>query len=132
MPTLYLAGPINARSDLDCHGWRNDATARLQDHYTIRSPMARDYRGVEALHAPEIVEGDLADLAASDVVLVNAALGPSWGTGMEVREAYRTGKHVVAVVGWLSVSPWLAYHTHARFPALADACVYLNARAAHV
>lgn len=110
MPTLYLAGPINGCTDAEALDWRHRATAALAPSFTIRSPMARDYRGDEYRQMNAIVDGDKADIDASDVMLVNAER-PSWGTAMEVHYAHSRDKHVVAVVPSGPVSPWLRYHT---------------------
>lgn len=116
MPTIYLAGPINGRTDAEARDWRDAATAALADEYTtVLNPMRRDYRGREGtLFLPELaelVEQDKADIRASDVVFVNAEF-PSWGTAMEVLYAYEQSKRVVAFCGAAvsTASPWLRYH----------------------
>lgn len=108
MPTVYLAGPINDCTDAEAMDWRTEATASLAGEYRVLDPMRRDYRGREAEHVTELVEGDKADIRASDVVLVNADR-PTWGTAMEVQYAHDQGKRVVAFCAG-SVSPWLRYH----------------------
>jgi nucleoside 2-deoxyribosyltransferase len=122
---VYLAGPINGQTDAQCKVWREQAAARLEAAgLTALSPLARDYRGVEAQHVTEIVEGDLADLATCDAVLVDA-WRPSWGTAMEIREAHRLGKRVFAFVGRTRpLSPWLSYHATC-FPDMHDAITAL-------
>ena len=115
MLTVYLAGPINGCSDEQANGWRRAAKAWLQGRAHVLDPMARDYRGVETANVNAIVEGDLADIRASDVLLVKVTY-PSWGTAMEIAYARMAGKRVVAFGfgaperGPEIHSPWLAYH----------------------
>lgn len=129
--TVYLCGGINGLSDADCRDWREFAKAHLQTG--ILDPMRRDYRGVEDQHWDDIVRGDLEDIDASDVVLVNATR-PSWGTAMEVFYAHSKDKMVVAWVGHdgvsRGVSPWLRYHSDAILLSLEDAIEAINAHAA--
>jgi hypothetical protein len=78
---VYLCGGINGLSDDRCRTWREYAKERLECE-TI-DPMRRDYRGIEDQNVAAIIDGDKADIDASDVLLVNATQ-PSWGTAMEV------------------------------------------------
>jgi nucleoside 2-deoxyribosyltransferase len=107
--TVYLCGGINGLSDAEANGWRVEATARLSAAFDVLDPMARDYRGKEAENVRAIVDGDLADIAAADVILVRADR-PSWGTAMEVYHAFAAGKTVVAFGAGPRPSPWLAAH----------------------
>lgn len=127
-PGLYLCGGINGLPDDEAKHWRAVATAGLSKHYRVLDPMARDYRGKEAENVAAIVDGDLADIAAADVLLVRADR-PSWGTAMEVFHAFRTGKHVVLFGVPDPCSPWLMSHSHARFPRLNGALWHLTERA---
>lgn len=111
MKTLYLCGGINGLSDVDAKGWREQATAALTERFAVRDPMARDYRRREAENVDAIVDGDLADIRACDVLLVNASR-PSWGTAMEVYFAHSVGRYVVAFGAGPSPSPWLVRHSH--------------------
>ena len=123
---VYLAGPVNGKTDDECFGWRDEATRLLAElGHEVLSPMARDYRGQEAANVEPIVHGDLDDINAADAVLVWAET-PSWGTAMEVRYACaEAGKTVVAVVPeGARVSPWLMYHA-AIFHTLEDAIGHL-------
>lgn len=119
LPTIYLAGPINGCTDAEAMAWRTEATASLAGAYRVLNPMRRDYRGREAENAAAIVEGDLADIRAADVILVNASR-PSWGTAMELVYARQAGKWIVAF-GTAAPSPWLAYHADVLVPTLTDA-----------
>jgi nucleoside 2-deoxyribosyltransferase len=123
--TTYLCGGINGLSDTDCRDWRTAAKALL-DGETL-DPMRRDYRGREDDSVREIVEGDIADIRASDVVLVNA-IRPSWGTAMEVFFAHSIGKPVIAWSGDARISPWLRYHCVEIHPALGAAVDAVNRR----
>lgn len=123
---VYLCGPINGCSDGEALQWRSEAEARLSPFYEVLDPMVRDYRGVEVGNEAAIVEGDKADIDASDAVLVNARR-PSWGTAMEVLYAHERGKRVVAFVGHERASPWLKYHCQYVSPDMADCIVALTA-----
>ena len=108
MTAVYLCGPINGCSDDEANGWRNQARRLLHGHELI-DPMGRDYRGKEAENVEDIVDGDIADIEASEVVVAYCAR-PSWGTAMEIHAAHSMGIPVIAVVPDGPVSPWLAYH----------------------
>ncbi len=123
MKTVYLCGGINGLSDDAAKGWRGFATDSLADKFTILDPMARDYRGKEDANVAAIVKGDLADIVASDVLLVSAEK-PSWGTAMEVFFAASIKRPVVAVVPG-SVSPWLRHHA-TIFQSMPDAISYIR------
>lgn len=113
--SVYLAGPIHGKSDLECKAWRNHARSLLEDsgHFVV-DPMDRDYRGRENENAERLVADDKAWIEQCDVVLVNAS-EPSWGTAMEVMYAISFGKRVVAFTNSQSISPWLRCHAHAIF-----------------
>lgn len=131
MTTVYLAGPINGCNDDEAHGWRQDFVASLP-RLTFLDPMRRDYRGVEDQFAAQIVEADLADIDASDVVLAYC-WQPSWGTAMEILYARTQRKTVIAVVpDGQNVSPWLRHYTIAVLPTLAAAQEWLGSWAARV
>ncbi len=112
---VYLCGGINGLTDDEATTWRERVKAQLGAERCV-DPMRRDYRGREDGHAAEIVNGDLEDISACDVVLANC-VRPSWGTAMEIFHAARwcpTVKTIIAVVpAGQPVSPWLRYHTSA-------------------
>lgn len=122
MKTIYLCGGINKLSDSEATDWREAAKARLSSNYTFLDPMRRDYRGRELECVDEIVDGDMADIIKSDILLVNA-VRPSWGTGMEVFYAaalrengfLSTVAHgprmIVTVCPLDQPSPWLIRHS---------------------
>ncbi len=107
---VYLAGPINGRSDDDCKTWRDYVKQKLP---LTLDPLRRDYRGreLEPGIAEQIVEEDIQDIFQSDVVLVYFDK-PSVGTSMEIRIAKEEfGKKVVLVnKSDAPLSPWLTYH----------------------
>lgn len=119
---VYLCGPINGRSDVDCNDWRTSAKSLLGCE--TLDPMVRDYRGreLEPGIAKEIVENDLLDIATADALLVMFDK-PSVGTSMEIRVAWQEGKaiHIVNASG-KPPSPWLLYHATAIHPDLPSAC----------
>jgi hypothetical protein len=117
---VYLCGGINGLSDADAMNWREQAKQFLVGLETL-DPMRRDYRGVEDQNVKEIVWGDLRDIADSRFVLAMCTR-PSWGTAMEIFHAYNTGRAVYLVVPSGPISPWLQYHSHARFTSLRQAC----------
>lgn len=125
MKTVYLAGSINGQDDSECRAWRESAKAALSGHYRCLDPMRRDYRGREHDHARKIVEGDIYDINAADIVLAKCD-APSWGTAMEIRIAFDAHKSILVVADRATASPWLRYHATAMFPSLLDAIQYLN------
>lgn len=127
---VYLCGAIFGKRDDECVVWRRMAREALEaaGHHAI-DPMDRDYRGREDSEHVRIVLDDIADIRASDALLVMART-PSWGTAMEVREGFALGKVVVSVVDEGRVSPWLRYHSHRLCYTLSgaiDAIVHWNA-----
>lgn len=122
MRSVYLCGPINGKSDAECNDWRSKARHLLGGSFVVVDPMARDFRGKEDMNVEQIVLGDIADIDAADFLLVRAD-SPSWGTAMEVRHAFVTGKKIVAFTEADRISPWLRYHTHAIYESLPRACM---------
>lgn len=119
---VYLCGPINGCSDAEAKDWREHVKGRYTQHGYL-DPMARDFRGHE--NDPgidvEIVEGDLEDIANSDVLLVSYDK-PSVGTSMEIVYAKQQGKLIIVVARpETAISPWLRYHAHAIVPSYAEA-----------
>ena len=114
MKTVYLCGGINGLTDDQCSSWRDMTKKELSGLYEFRDPMRRDYRGKEDQCVDEIYNGDIADVALSDYILVNATR-PSWGTAMEVVYARIFGKYIYCVSGGSKISPWLRWHSDAIF-----------------
>lgn len=126
---VYLCGGINGLSDSDCKDWRQMAQENLTQ--PTLDPMRRDYRGKEDYNVEAIVQGDLDDIAVSDVILVNATR-PSWGTAMEIVYAYQLGKIIHAFAYPDKVSPWLRFHCTFIHPTHEVAIIKINMeKAAH-
>jgi nucleoside 2-deoxyribosyltransferase len=100
---VYLAGPPFA----DEYRRRASALLSAAGHEPV-DPMRRDFRGRTAGHEAEIVDGDLADIRASDVVLA-AFTAPDEGTAMEAWFARSIGTPVVAYTGGTPPHPWTVY-----------------------
>jgi len=100
---VYLAGPPFAEE------YRRRATALVTAAgWEPVDPMRRDFRGRTQGREREIVEGDLADIDASDAVLA-AFTAPDEGTAMEAWYAHRAGKRVVVYTGGTPAHPWTVY-----------------------
>lgn len=128
MTTVYLCGGINGLSDAQCKDWREVAKSILTPSgVATLDPMRRDFRGKEAESVREIVDGDLRDIALSDVVLVNASR-PSWGTAMEVVYAKKDHRPPViyAFGAGHTPSPWLVYHCRRLFVTVEEACEWIK------
>lgn len=121
MRTIYLCGAINGCTDSEATDWREKVKRELYGRYEFLDPMRRDYRGCEDENVNAIVRGDIADIEASDVLLV-AAGRPSWGTAMETWYAARLGSKRIEVVCSGRVSPWLRFCADRVHPSL-DAAI---------
>jgi hypothetical protein len=125
---IYLCGGINGLSDDQAVNWRQLSKSLLTG--ICLDPMSRDYRGKEDESVEEIYRGDLSDIIASDIILVNA-VRPSWGTAMEMVYAKMMGKYVVIVTPPnLPVSPWLRKHSDEIHHSFESACDSINGRGA--
>jgi hypothetical protein len=130
LPKLYLCGGINGLSDSACRDWRAAVKRELVGVYACLDPMRQDYRDREDANVDEIIAGDEADIDECDVLLATADRA-SWGTGMEIRDAFKwKKKHVVVVCGQDRISPWLRGNSHVLLPVLAMAVAYLKDYAA--
>jgi hypothetical protein len=128
LETVYLAGAINGCTDEQCKDWREYVKSSLEGLYNCLDPMRRDYRGKELESVNEIVEGDYQDINESDIILANAN-DPSWGTAMEIHEAWtKTGAEVFLICNKEKPSPWLIYHSDKIFKTLYDALDHLHER----
>ena len=121
---IYLCGPIHGKTDAECRDWRQQAIKRLSGHFWVLDPLFTDYRGHEEGNAQLIVNLDLSRIKDSDALIVNA-IGPGWGTAMETRDAFLSGRHVVAFGAPENPSPWLVAHTHQLVATLDDACDHI-------
>ena len=87
---VYLAGPPFAEE------FRRRAETLVREAgWEPVDPMRRDFRGRTEGNEREIVEGDLADIDACDVVLADFST-PDEGTAMEAWYAHSRGTPVVA------------------------------------
>lgn len=125
---IYLAGPIQGRSDADCNGWRASARDAFEaSGITVKDPMVRDGRGKPMTKevASEIVEGDKRDIDECDAVLVRYDR-PSVGTSMEILYAWERKKTVIIVnASGAEPSYWHIYHSEAIFTDLGEAIDHL-------
>jgi hypothetical protein len=122
---VYLCGGIHGLSDQEANGWRQRAAALLGG-VSVLDPMRRDYRAVKDENMDSFVQGDLREIAESDVLLVNA-VHPSWGTAMEIVYARILRLRIVAFLDpHTSVSPWLRYHCDAITFSLEEAIAWIN------
>lgn len=125
MSTIYLCGPINNRSDVDCKDWRDQAKLLLKE-FSILDPMRRDYRGDEQASSAEIIEKDKADVDSSDGLLVYFDQA-SFGTAMEIFYAYLGYKKIVAVnASGLPTSPWVTEHVDYVANGIEEGCEMLK------
>jgi nucleoside 2-deoxyribosyltransferase len=112
---VYLAGPPFANE----YRRRADALLRAAGHEPV-DPMRRDFRGRTEGNEAAIVEGDLADIRACDVVLA-AFTAPDEGTSMEAWFAHGEGKPVVVYTGGTKPHPWTTYVAASVHESLEDA-----------
>ncbi len=130
MTTIYLAGPINSCTDAECKDWRQAAKSYFEalsfdkgGEIKILDPMRRDYRGVEMQEGVrhKIVKGDKTDYRKADILLVYSPK-PSYGTAMEMFDAYEyLKKWVVVVNADVNPSPWLVEHCDYRVSTFEEA-----------
>jgi ribosomal protein S18 acetylase RimI-like enzyme len=112
---IYLAGPPGADE------YRSLAAELVRAGGGVPvDPFRRDFRGRTEGHEQEIVEGDLADIDASDAVLA-AFTEPDEGTAMEAWYARSRGKPVVAWTGNAWKHPWTVYVARSAHEQLEDA-----------
>ncbi|MDH4176055.1 MAG: nucleoside 2-deoxyribosyltransferase [Thermoleophilia bacterium] len=115
MKRVYLAGPPYAEE------YRRRATTLARNaNWEAVDPMRRDFRGRTSGHEREIVDGDLADIDASDAVLA-AFTHPDEGTAMEAWYAHRSAKPVIVYTGGSPPHPWVVYVATALHADLEDA-----------
>ena len=112
------------KTDEEMKGWREKFKCDAP-RCEYKDPTSRDYRFTHTSVLPYvIVKDDLADIAASDVVVVNAD-APSWGTAMEVVYARILHKVIVGFCGG-EQSPWLKHHCTVLKSNLKDAIEWVN------
>jgi len=130
--TVYLAGPIKDCTDTEANAWRHQVEEVLDRQYRFLNPMRRgDYRGVELSEAGvhKLVRGDIDDIWAADIVLANCWKA-TWGTAMEIKEAFDARKLAIVICPDEYPSPWLLYHSTEMVPSLGHAIDLLTRLAA--
>ena len=105
---IYLAGPINGKTDEECRAWREQMRTRFaKKNIMTVSPLWNDYRGVELENAEKLVNKDKDWIMTCDT-LVAFCEEPSFGTAMEIYFAWTLHKQIIVVSS--RESPWLHYH----------------------
>jgi len=128
MKTIYLCGPIMDELADGAREWRQTATARLSNQFTILDPMRRNFKDREVDSANEIVEFDLQDVREADILLVNYSKA-SIGTAMEVfYAAHDLGKFVVAFspFDFQNCNPWMVRFCTKILPTVERAIDYIQ------
>jgi len=128
MKTIYLCGPIMDESGGAAREWRQAATRALDPPFALLDPMRRNFKDREVDSANEIVEFDLQDIRAADLLLVNYNK-PSIGTAMEVfYAAHNLGKFVVAFspFAFQDCNPWMVRYCTKILPSLEQAADYIR------
>jgi nucleoside 2-deoxyribosyltransferase len=116
---VYLAGPPFA----DEYRRRASELVRARGLEPV-DPMRRDFRERTEGNEREIVDGDLADIDACDVVLA-AFTEPDEGTAMEAWYAHSRGTPVVAYTGGARAHPWTVFVAASVHERLEDAIAAL-------
>lgn len=120
---IYLCGPITHADAAEKHQWRDYIKAKCPQGYECLDPTRKPYTG----DAEAIIKADLADIAASEIVL-RFCEQLSDGSSMEQYAAFIGGKHVIVVIpnGTL-VSPWVRHFSHEQVATLEEAIDAINA-----
>jgi len=125
---IYLSGPIMDEHLGAAREWREAAKQILGDSFRILDPMRRKFVDRQVDSANEIVEFDLQDVRAADIVLVNYSKA-SIGTSMEVfYAAHDQGKFVITFspFSFQDCSPWIVRFSTKILPSLEEACHYIS------
>ena len=125
---IYLCGPIMDCEHADSKDWRTRAKERLAGRFILLDPMRRSFRDHEIDSSNEIVEFDLQDIRAADLLLVNYSKA-SVGTSMEVFYASQNlGKFVIAFspFEFKDCSPWMVRFCTKITPNLEAAIAYIE------
>jgi nucleoside 2-deoxyribosyltransferase len=103
---VYLAGPINGKSDAECREWRE--WFKRCDMFEWVDPMDRDIRGREddVELALATTNADLEEVESCDAIVANTSLGPGWGTASEMVWTWLAEKPVISICG-PNISPWV-------------------------
>ena len=125
---VYLSGPIMDEHAGQARAWRAAAKVQLGEAYKLLDPMRRMFVDREVDSANEIVEFDLQDVRAADIILVNYNK-PSIGTSMEVFYAsHHLGKFVIAFspFSFQECSPWMVRYCTKLLGSLEQAVAYIR------
>lgn len=125
---IYLSGPIMDAHPGTARAWREEAKKLLGGEFLLLDPMRRKFVDRQVDSANEIVEFDLQDVRAADIVLVNYSKA-SIGTSMEVfYAAHDQGKFVVSFspFSFEQCSPWIVRFSTKILPSLEEACAYIK------
>ncbi len=133
MPTsVYLSGPSNQPlvdpSLAISADWKAYAASKfIQSGITVANPLDLDISGfiknVDEFASNSTIKHSLALIDRADSLLANL-LQATESSPMEIFYAHRQGKQVV-VVGNEPFSPWVMFHSEARFGKLKEALDYL-------
>ena len=129
--SVYLSGPSGVVSDLAMPlttDWKSYATSMfLKSGITVANPIDLDFTGffenISDTSAMSAVKHSLQLIDKADCLLANLTQLTESVT-MEMVYAHRQGKQVV-VVGSEPFSPWVLFHSEARFQKLKEALSYL-------
>lgn len=134
---VYLSGPIGPVTFEEASGWRRDVTDRLQavGIQTI-DPMRGRQEGLswrEQFGTPQaLVRRDLADIDASDLVLIHIPTGVRGlvGTICEIWEASSCEKPTILVCDdpYYTNHPWILVACAQIFPTFDAAIEYIVKR----
>ena len=121
---VYLSGSIDGLSNEEKHAWREAFKSMYGAEYCL-DPTRRCGEGNSG---KDIVELDLIDMAAADVILVYLTRY-SPGTLMEIVYGFRILHKMVIIVHAnkdLNISCWIKNHCHRVFETLQDAKKYID------
>ena len=125
---IFLCGPMRGVPREVSLGWRQLATKRLSKRFSVTHAMRGRERKETFTDPRAAVIRDLADIRASDILLVNDTLKECSmiGTSMEIFFAHQLGKPVIVFGEAHGNDYWINYHCHLRVKTLNDACDVLN------
>ncbi len=144
MKIIYLSGPILSRTEDEANEWRQKAIKELQEPGEITGagrlppifqcldPMRREFSDDDMMGVNEIVQMDIEDVKAADILLVNYNIKRKettlCGTSMEVLLASQLGKYIVVFsdLPREKMSPWIIYHSTRILPSLDEAIEYIK------
>ena len=120
--TIYLAGPMDGRTEEERKGWRREIKTALSPYFEFEDPTDREFLSKHK-HFDEInkiVEGDKDAIDKSDFVVAHCDR-PSVGTSMEIFYAWNQGKSVYTYIPpGVPISPWISYHSELVYDSLEE------------